>query len=80
MAARDQFDFLVSDVGLPDGSGVDLMRALRLRGDMLPGIAVSGFGHAGDVESTRAAGFLAHLVKPVDPERLLEALEANTAT
>jgi two-component system CheB/CheR fusion protein len=79
MASRDRFDVLVSDIGLPDGSGVDLMRALRLRGDTLPGIAVSGFGHAGDVESTRSAGFLAHLVKPVDPERLLEALEAYTA-
>jgi CheY-like chemotaxis protein len=55
------------------------MRALRLRGDVLPGIAVSGYGHAADVESTRAAGFLAHLVKPVHPDRLLETLEANTA-
>lgn len=73
--ATASFDLLLSDIGLPDASGRDLMREIRARGYTLPGIAVSGYGHEQDIQQTRAAGFRAHLVKPFDPERLLEALE-----
>jgi CheY-like chemotaxis protein len=60
---------------LPDRSGLDLMRELRTRGSALPGIALSGYGMESDMEQSRAAGFLAHLVKPVEPARLLEAMQ-----
>ena len=57
---------------LPDVSGLDLMRQLHdLHG--LPGIALSGHGMEEDLKNARAAGFFAHLVKPVtmDPLRAL---------
>ncbi len=62
-------DVLVSDIGLPDGSGLDLIRQLLAR-HPVRGIAVSGFGMEEDVARSRAAGFLEHLVKPVDVKRL----------
>jgi two-component system CheB/CheR fusion protein len=44
LAGEKTFDLLLSDLGLPDGSGLDLMRGLRARGLKLPGIAISGYG------------------------------------
>jgi two-component system CheB/CheR fusion protein len=74
-ALRARFDLLVSDLGLPDGSGLELMQELRARGNRLPGVAVSGYGHTHDIQRSRDAGFHSHLVKPVDPDRLLEAVD-----
>jgi CheY-like chemotaxis protein len=62
------------DLGLPDGSGLDVMRGLLSRGPTL-GIALSGFGAESDVRSTRGTGFQRHLVKPVDLSQLIEAIE-----
>ena len=59
------FDILISDLGLPDGSGYDLMRDLA-RSQHIPGIALSGFGMKEDVENSIAAGFARHFTKPVD--------------
>lgn len=73
MAAGGSFDLLVSDLGLPDGSGLELMRQVREKYG-LKGIAVSGYGTSEDVESSQAAGFLEHLTKPVHPSRLKEAI------
>ncbi len=70
------FDLLISDLGLPDGSGLDLMRALRDGGRMLPGIALSGYGREQDIAASRAAGFAAHLTKPVNVEQLEDAIRA----
>ncbi|MDR3635323.1 MAG: PAS domain S-box protein [Isosphaeraceae bacterium] len=64
-AERAPFDLLVSDIGLPDGSGLDLIRTLRARGPV-PGIALSGFGMEDDLRRSLDAGFLAHLTKPID--------------
>jgi signal transduction histidine kinase len=60
-----KFDVLISDIGLPDGSGLDLIRQLKARYPV-KGIAVSGFGMEEDLTSSRSAGFSEHLVKPVD--------------
>jgi len=68
------FDLLLSDVGLPDGSGLELMRAIRAKGLTLPGIALSGFGQRQDVQQCLDAGFAAHLTKPIDLRRLAEAM------
>jgi signal transduction histidine kinase/CheY-like chemotaxis protein len=61
-------ELLLSDLDLPDGSGHDLMSRLGARG--LPGIALSGYGSPQDLRQSREAGFAAHLLKPVRPERL----------
>jgi len=63
------FDLLISDIGLPDRSGYELMREVRLKKD-LPAIALSGFGSEHDVNEARAAGFSEHLTKPINFERL----------
>jgi DNA-binding response OmpR family regulator len=58
-------DLVISDVGLPDGSGLDMMRKLSSSLG-LRGIALSGFGRDSDVEQSLAAGFSRHLVKPIN--------------
>jgi PAS domain S-box-containing protein len=74
LAAGRRFDLVISDVGLPDGSGLDLMRHLRDTQN-LTGIALSGFGTDDDVAASTAAGFAEHVIKPVDWERLRSAIE-----
>jgi len=74
-AAQEEFDLLVSDIGLPDGSGEDLIRQLREKGHNLPGIALSGYGMQEDIERSRAAGFLVHVIKPVSPQQLRTAID-----
>jgi signal transduction histidine kinase/ActR/RegA family two-component response regulator len=69
------FDLLISDIGLPDRSGYELMRELRTS-KALPGIALSGFGTEQDVIEARAAGFSKHLTKPINFERLEEAIQS----
>ncbi len=69
VAADGPFDVLISDIGLPDGSGLELMQTLS-RLHPVKGIAVSGFGMEEDLQSSRDAGFAEHLVKPVDLGKL----------
>ena len=71
----EEFDLLISDIGLPDRSGYDLMREVRLNTD-LPGIALSGFGSEQDVNQAREAGFAEHLTKPVSFERLEKTIQS----
>jgi DNA-binding response OmpR family regulator len=73
MAGRSAFDLVVSDLGLPDGTGHELMSELRERHG-LRGIALSGFGMDDDVARAAAAGFVRHLVKPVSLDTLDEAI------
>jgi CheY-like chemotaxis protein len=64
-----QYDLLISDLGLPDATGHELIGRLRaLR--PVRGIAVSGFGLAEDVQRSTEAGFVAHVTKPLDAKRL----------
>jgi signal transduction histidine kinase/CheY-like chemotaxis protein len=69
-----EFDLLISDIGLPDRSGYELMREVRLNKN-LPGIALSGFGTEQDVNQARAAGFSEHLTKPINFERLEKTIQ-----
>jgi len=68
------FDLLISDIGLPDRSGYELMREVRLNKD-LPGIALSGFGSEQDVNQAKEAGFSEHLTKPINFERLEKTIQ-----
>ncbi|MDQ3115337.1 MAG: response regulator, partial [Verrucomicrobiota bacterium] len=67
-------DAVISDLGLPDGTGFELMEKLRAAHG-LRGIAVSGYGMDDDVRRSEAAGFAAHLTKPIDFAQLERALE-----
>lgn len=66
---QHEFDLLLSDMGLPDGSGRDLIGPFRERFNR-PGIVISGFGTQQDIQTSLDAGFSAHLVKPLDVQRL----------
>lgn len=73
-ALRDgNFDLLISDIGLPDGSGHELMSELRERSQMR-GIALSGYGMDTDIAQSREHGFSAHLTKPIDIRALDNAI------
>ncbi len=73
-ASEENFDLIISDIGLPDRSGYELMQELRATKD-LRGIALSGFGMENDVTRARDAGFSEHLTKPINFERLELAIK-----
>ena len=68
------FDVVISDIDLTDGSGLDLMPLVRTRGDT-PGIALSGYATKDDVRESAEAGFVVHLAKPVTLEMLESAIQ-----
>jgi signal transduction histidine kinase len=74
LAAARTFDFVISDLGLPDGDGADLMQQLT-SDHGLRGIALSGYGMEQDFARTKQAGFFAHLVKPINFEELDRTLQ-----
>ena len=65
MAGEQPFDLLICDIGLPDGSGLELMRSIQ-KIQSIKGVALTGFSRDDDVQNSLAAGFYAHLTKPVD--------------
>ena len=71
---RQEFDVLISDIGLPDGNGYDLMSALQGLSS-IKGIALSGYGMKSDIDRSTAAGFSAHLTKPCDLSVLNATIE-----
>jgi signal transduction histidine kinase/CheY-like chemotaxis protein len=72
-ASADKFDLVVSDLGLPDQTGHELMTQLKSRHG-LEGIALSGYGMEEDIERSRLAGFRDHLTKPVSFDQLKEMI------
>jgi PAS domain S-box-containing protein len=76
-AERQTFDLLLSDIGLPDGTGLDVMRHVAAR-SKVTGIALSGFGQDEDVRRSREAGFVTHLTKPVTLQALKEVIRNMT--
>ena len=77
LLSDQQFDLLLSDLGLPDGNGFQVMRELS-RVSNAKGIAVSGYGMDEDVARSSAAGFSAHLTKPVNVQELQETIQLVT--
>lgn len=73
LADLESFDVVVSDLGLPDSTGYDLMRRLRER-HAVRGVAMSGYGTEEDIRKSREAGFSEHLIKPVALPQLKEAI------
>jgi CheY-like chemotaxis protein len=76
-AHAGNFNLVISDLGLPDGSGCELMTEMKKRGPV-PGIALTGYGMANDITRSREAGFVTHLTKPVRLQSLEAALDTAT--
>ena len=75
-----KFDFMVSDLGLPDGSGVDLIRQVRQELRLgLPAIALSGYGMEEDIARCKEAGFDDHVTKPVNLQKLEATIQRVAA-
>jgi PAS domain S-box-containing protein len=80
-ADDDPADVYILDIGLPGMNGHELARRLRAhpRTSSATLLAVSGYGQANDVAASMDAGIQVHLVKPVDPGRLLAALRSASS-
>nr|MDQ2735725.1 ATP-binding protein [Pseudomonadota bacterium] len=81
LAQTGEFDLLVSDVGMPHMDGYEMMAEMRKqpRTAALPSIALTGYGRARDVQRALAAGFHAHVDKPVDFTHMREVMKAVLA-
>ncbi len=66
----DEFDMIISDIGLPDGTGLDLIRRVTALRGPTPAIALTGYGMEEDIVRSRAAGFTTHMTKPIDFAKL----------
>src|SRR3954465_11025803 len=80
-AANGNIGFVISDVGLPDGSGCELMTELHQTWG-LQGVAISGLGMEADLVRSREAGFVLHLIKPIqvtDLDRVLDLAQREFA-
>ncbi|HEU0276047.1 MAG TPA: ATP-binding protein [Candidatus Udaeobacter sp.] len=74
MMASKQFDLVLCDIGLPDGSGYDVIAKAKARGP-IKAVAITGFGTDEDIRRSKEAGFDFHLVKPLDFQELRTVLE-----
>jgi len=74
LALTETFDIIISDLGLPDRSGNELIREIRLKSD-IPAIALSGYGMENDLSVSKSAGFNKHLTKPVHVALLQDYIE-----
>ena len=70
---------MLSDLGLPDGTGLDLMAELHGRYGV-QGIALSGYGMEEDVRKSLEAGFERHLTKPINLQALQTAIQETART
>jgi PAS domain S-box-containing protein len=79
LAGKEPFDVIISDIGLPDATGYELMKEIKARYPM-QGIAMSGYGMDEDLQKCRDAGFSDHIVKPASVtqlERTIRRLRKN---
>ncbi len=78
LSAKEKFDVLISDLGLPDGNGIDLIQKLASKPPL--GIALTGFGMEQDIRKSREVGFHHHLVKPIDLNKLDSLIQEGAAS
>jgi two-component system CheB/CheR fusion protein len=76
ITSQDQFDLIISDIGMPEMNGYDLAESLRKSEayQATPMIAVTGYTEYDDRGRSLEAGFNAHLTKPINPSRLLSLI------
>ena len=76
-SASSRFDLLISDIGLPDGDGTEVVKVFAAHQNA-PSIAMTGYGMDDDVKRCREAGFTAHVTKPVGFDRLSSLIQSLT--
>jgi PAS domain S-box-containing protein len=79
IAANEHFDIIISDIGLPNIDGYELLQLLRSETPYLrevPALALTGYAAQKDVDAALSAGFNAHLAKPFDPATLAATVDA----
>ncbi|WP_454911301.1 CheR family methyltransferase [Stutzerimonas chloritidismutans] len=76
LAEQRPFDVIISDIGMPEIDGYQMMSAIRQQGanTQTPSIALTGYGTLNDVEKAKAAGFTVHQRKPIDLQALIDAV------
>jgi CheY-like chemotaxis protein len=76
-ARKEQFDVVISDIGMPEMNGYELAKAIRtIPGyEVTPMVAVTGYSMFNDREQSIKSGFTAHMTKPIDPGALLDLIE-----
>jgi signal transduction histidine kinase/ActR/RegA family two-component response regulator len=76
-ASSTNFDIIISDIGMPEVDGYELIRRLRTLPHLsdVPAIALSGYAAQRDIDEALVAGFNAHLAKPVDRDTLVAKIE-----
>ena len=81
LALQKSFTVALIDIGLPDVDGYQVARRIRAStaGDQIRLVALTGYGQPEDVRRAMAAGFNAHVVKPVDPDTLTKTLSDLSA-
>ncbi len=79
VAEKERIDFVISDIGLPDGNAYDLMAELHSQRG-LAGVALTGYGMESDIARSLASGFVIHLTKPLRVQLLDEALAKLTGS
>jgi len=79
LSDEDEFDVLVSDVGLPDGTGHDVVRHVRATRGPIHAVALSGYGMEMGVKRSLDAGFSAHLTKPINVQELQQTIQLVTS-
>lgn len=77
-SASARFDLLISDIGLPDGDGTEVVKVFVTHQQNAPSIAMTGYGMDDDVKRCRQAGFTAHVTKPVGFDRLSSLIQSLT--
>jgi len=75
--SKNDFDVVISDIGLPDGNGYDLFKTLRKQSPALKGIALTGYGMENDRVLSENTGFDVHLTKPIRIQSLETALKTT---
>lgn len=77
---KEKFQVLISDLGLPDEDGFDLIRRVRDAGhtaSQLPAVALTAFANKSHARSALSEGFQIHVPKPVDPGELIAVSPAS---
>lgn len=80
LLCTNQFEAIVSDIMLPDGTGYGLMSEARRHGVNAVAIALTAYGYPAEVNEPKLTGFDYHLRKPIDCEKLVAILETARAS